>query len=65
MNGFEKKYKIINVTTYQMIIILLFNNVKEINIKTICEKTEIPIDDVIKNIVCLTSCCVDKNKKSK
>eukprot|EP00689_Sawyeria_marylandensis_P001582 EC821993.1.p1 GENE.EC821993.1~~EC821993.1.p1 ORF type:complete len:85 (+),score=32.34 EC821993.1:257-511(+) len=62
MNGFAKKYEV-NVSTYQMIIILLFNNDEEISINSICEKIKIPYKEVMSNIVSLFM-PLDKNEKN-
>jgi cullin 3 len=62
MNGFEKKFEV-NVSTYQMIILLLFNNIEEISISSIIEKIKVPYKEVMSSIVSLFA-PLDKSEKN-
>lgn len=69
-NGFNRKYEL-NVSTYQMIILLLYNQKDEWTYGEIAEATKIPPQELKKNLLALTVkskthdrvLCKDKEKQ--
>ncbi|EGG25040.1 cullin C [Cavenderia fasciculata] len=57
--SFPSKTHELQVSTYQMVILLLFNDTQKIGFKEIAETTGIPIPDLKRNLMALTSA---KNK---
>jgi len=52
-NGFDKRYEL-NVSTFQMIILLLFNDAESLTYGEILSATKIPQNEVKKNLLALT-----------
>jgi len=52
-NGYLKKYEL-NVSTYQMLILILFNSKEEYTYGDILNTTKIPPQEVKKNLLALT-----------
>ena len=52
-NGFAKKYEL-NVSTFQMLILLLFNEQSTLTFNEIAQQTKIPTQDLKKNVLALT-----------
>lgn len=63
-NGFSKPYEF-TVSTYQMAILLLFNDADQISLKEIFEKTKIPDADLKRSVVSLLLAVDAKEKSSK
>ena len=52
-NGYDKKYEI-NVSTFQMVVLLLFNEKETISYGDILQTTKIPMNELKKNLLALT-----------
>ncbi|KAF0973036.1 hypothetical protein FDP41_008700 [Naegleria fowleri] len=52
-NGYDKKYEL-NVSTFQMIILLLFNEKESLSYGDILQQTKIPMNELKRNIMALT-----------
>jgi cullin 3 len=63
-NGYDKAYEL-NVSTYQLGILLHFNDTNELSFSEISELTKIPLNDLKKNLLalCLSTDKLSKNSK--